>query len=288
MTGRAFQPAVGRTTVWPVTSTEQLKAYVDTWWTSAQDLITLLEELSESDWDQATDLPGWDVRAVASHVAHLEGFSGGADREEAEVPESSHIKSPMGQFTEIGVLNRRDAPRAGIIDEIRRYTSVRHDELLASMPEDPEVPAPGVFGAIGWTTGKLLRNRPLDIWLHEQDIRRATGRPGNLDTAGALHTADYLLESVGFVLAKKVGAAPGTTVLVEVEGHAPHTFAVTADGKGVPLADSAEAPTVTLSTDRETYVLLTGGRSSADTAKVRISGDSALGAKIVENLSVTP
>ncbi|MGH3352207.1 MAG: maleylpyruvate isomerase family mycothiol-dependent enzyme [Nocardioides sp.] len=275
-----------------MTSTEQLKTYVDTWWSAIGDLITLLEELPEPDWDLATDLPGWDVRAIASHVAHLEGLSGGAPREEAEVPESDHIRSPMGQFTEIGVLTRRDAPRAAIIDEIRRYSSVRHDELFASLPEDPGAPAPGVFGAIGWSNAKLLRNRPLDLWLHEQDIRRATGRPGNLDTAGARHTADYLLEGVGFVLAKKAGADPGTTLLVEVEGHTPRSFGVTPDGKGVPLTNSlatpVEAPTVTLSTDRETYVLLAGGRSSADPARVKIDGDTTLGTKIVENLNITP
>ena len=271
-----------------VTSAEQLKTYVDTWWSSVQDLLTLLEELSEPDWDQPTDLPGWDVRAVASHVAHLEGLTAGAPREDADVPESAHIKSPMGQFTEIGVITRRDAEPASIIDEIRRYTAVRHDELLASPPEDPAAPASGIFGALGWTTGKLLRNRPLDLWLHEQDIRRATGRPGNLDSPGALHTADYLLEGVGFVLAKKAACAPGTSVVVEVEGHAPYAFTVTKEGKGVPVAAPVTAPTVTLSTDRETYVLLTGGRASGDPAKVEITGDTAIGTKIVENLNITP
>ena len=29
-------------------------------------------ELDETEWDTPTDLAGWDVRAVASHVAHLE------------------------------------------------------------------------------------------------------------------------------------------------------------------------------------------------------------------------
>lgn len=274
--------------VGPVTSTEQLKTYVDTWWSSVEDLLTLLEELSEPDWDLATDLPGWDVRAIASHVAHLEGLTAGAPREEAEVPESAHIRSPMGQFTEIGVLRRRDASPASIIDEIRRHAAVRHDELLASPPEDPAAPASGIFGAIGWTTGKLLRNRPLDVWLHEQDIRRATGRPGNLDSVGAVHTADYLLEGAGFVLAKKAGGAPGATVVVEVEGHTPYAFTVTKDGKGVPLAGPVTDPTVTLTTDRETYVLLAGGRTSADPAKVRITGDTTLGTKIVENLNITP
>ncbi|GGR60335.1 uncharacterized protein (TIGR03083 family) [Nocardioides luteus] len=271
-----------------MTSAEQLKTYVDAWWSSIGDLLTLLEQLDETDWDLATDLPGWDVRAIASHVAHLEGLTAGAPREDVEVPEADHIKSPMGQFTEVGVLTRREADPASIIDEIRRHSAVRREALLAEPPEDAAAPAIGVFGAIGWTTGKLLRNRPLDVWMHEQDIRRATGRPGNLDTAGALHTADYLLEGVGFVLAKKAGGAPGSTVVVEVEGHPAYAFTVTKEGKGVPLAGAVTDPAVTLSTDRETYVLLAGGRAAADPAKVTITGDPTLGTKIVENLNITP
>ena len=45
--------------------------------------------------------------------------------------------------------------------------------------------------------------------MHEQDVRRAVGRPGGLDTAPAQHTADYLLEGMGMVLAKRAAAPPG-------------------------------------------------------------------------------
>ena len=72
----------------------------------------------------------------------------------------------------------------------------------------------------------LLRNRPLDVWMHEQDVRRAVGRPGGLDTEPARHTAEYLAESLGFVLAKKVGAEPGTTLVLEMEGSEPFAFTV--------------------------------------------------------------
>ena len=49
-----------------------LSGYADVWWQAIDDFTRLLESLDPEDWDRPTDLAGWDVRAVASHVAHLE------------------------------------------------------------------------------------------------------------------------------------------------------------------------------------------------------------------------
>jgi uncharacterized protein (TIGR03083 family) len=265
-----------------------LQEYVDTWWHSIGDFVELTSALSAEEWLLPTDLPGWDVRAVASHVAHLEGVLGGAPHEKAEVPELPHITGPMGQFTEIGVLTRRDAEPASIVEEIRRYAAVRHAELTANPPTDPEAPAPGVFGAIGWSTRTLLRNRPLDVWMHEQDVRRATGRPGNVDSPGARHSAAYLLESLGFVLGKRVGAAPGTTLVAYVEGHPPTAVGIDDTGRGVALSDPPTDPSATLRMDRETFLLLAGGRRPAAAANVTIEGVGDLAARVLAALAVTP
>jgi len=265
-----------------------LQEYVDTWWHSIGDLVALAEQLSPDEWDLPTDLPGWDVRAVASHVAHLEGVLGGAPQEQADVPDLPHVRAPMGQFTEIGVLTRREVPPAEIVDQIRRYAAARHDDLVASLPSDPQASAPGIFGAIGWSQRTLLRNRALDVWMHEQDIRRATGRPGNLDTPGARHSATYLLESIGFVLGKRVGAAPGTTLVVYVEGHPPTAVTANDAGRGEVLAEVPEDPTATLRMDRETFLLLAGGRRPSAAESVTVDGDDDLAARVLAALAVTP
>jgi len=267
----------------------ELQQYVDTWWVSIEDLVELASSLEEEDWALPTDLPGWDVRAVLSHVAHLEGVLGGAAHEQADVPEDlPHVTGPMGQFTEIGVLTRRDADPTTIVDEIRRYTAVRHDELLADPPTDPDALAPGIFGALGWPTRTLLRNRPLDVWMHEQDIRRAVGRPGNLDTPGARHSAAYLLESLGFVLGKRLKADPGTSLVAYVEGHAPTAVTVDDSGRGRTLPEAPSEPTATLRMDRETFILLAGGRRPTAAENVVVEGDQELGARFLAALAVTP
>ena len=270
-----------------------LQQYVDTWWVSIGDLLDLASSLDAAEWDLPTDLPGWDVRAVLAHTAHLEGVLGGGPHEpdpfaDGSVPVPEHVTGLMGQFTEIGVLNRRETDPAEIIEEIRRYSAVRHDDLLADPPTDPDALAPGIFGAIGWSTGTLLRNRPLDVWMHEQDVRRAVGRPGHLDTPGARHCVDYLSQSLGYVLAKRVKAEAGTTLATHVEGHEPIAATVGADGRGLLLPEVPDDPSVTLRMDRETFLLLAGGRRPAAVGDVAVEGDQELAARILAALAVTP
>ena len=127
----------------------------------------------------------------------------------------------------------------------------------------------------------LLRNRPLDVWMHEQDVRRAVGRPGGLDTAAARHTAEYLAESLGYVLGKKVGAPAGTSLVLEMEGSAPFAFEVDGNGRGQRVAAPAD-PTATLHMDRESFIRLAGGRCAAEPGKVTVDGDRELGEQVLD------
>ncbi|MBF4161268.1 maleylpyruvate isomerase family mycothiol-dependent enzyme [Nocardioides acrostichi] len=265
----------------------RLRGYIDAWWTSVQDLCDLLDTLDPDEWSAPTDLPGWDVKAVASHTAHLEVVLATGQEEHAEVPEAPHITSLMGTYTEIGVINRRDTPTSSIVQQIREATGVRREQLAELAPSDAAGTPDRTPGGVPWSWGTLLRNRPLDVWMHEQDVRRAVDRPGGLDTAGAQHTADYLRESIGFVLAKKAGAPAGTSMVLEVEGSEPWSVQVGDDGKARPCARPAD-PTVVMRVDRETFIRLAGGRGDVDTSAVVIEGDPELGARVLDALATTP
>ncbi|GAA4398697.1 maleylpyruvate isomerase family mycothiol-dependent enzyme [Tsukamurella soli] len=263
----------------------ELSALVEIWWRTVADLTALLDELDEPDFDLPTDLPGWDVRAVAGHVAHLESVLAGGE-ETADVPPAPHITGPMSAFTEIGVINRRGRTGAEITAEIREVTAKRHAALAADPPTDPAAPAPGVFGALGWPIRTLLRNRPLDVWMHEQDIRRAVGRPGGMDSPGAAHVAEYLAESLGFVLGKRMKAARGTTVTVDVDGYVV-TATVGDDGRGRLLPEPT-ADATRIATDRESFILRAGGRREVPLERFTVDGDGDLAARLVAALAVTP
>ena len=269
-------------------SDHRLSGYVEVWWRAIDDLTTLLEQVAGEDWATPTDLPGWDVHAVVAHTAHLEALLAGADHDQVDIGEPAHVRGPMGQFTEQGVVARRDRTPDELINEIRSSATTRHTALLADPPTDPDAPAPSVYGLIGWTTERLLRNRPLDVWMHEQDVRRALDRPGNLDGPAAAHTADYLAESLGFVVGKRLGAPVGTTVVLEVSGHAAYAVEVGADGRARTLTEPPAEPTTRMAMDRGSFVLLAGGRRAPEPGAVRVAGDAALAQQVLDHLAVTP
>lgn len=267
---------------------ERLNGYVEVWWQAVDDFTTLLEQLDTDDWSVSTDLPGWDVHAIGAHVAHLEALLAGAEHDQIDIGEPAHVRGSMGQFTEQGVLARRERSPDDVINEIRSSATTRHTVLLSDPPTEPDATAPGLFGLIGWNTETLLRNRPLDVWMHEQDVRRATGRPGNLDGPAAIHAADYLAESLGFVLVKRADAPAGASVVLEIDGHAPHCFIVNDEGRGEQLSEAPADPTVRLAMDRATFIALAGGRRPPEPGAVRATGDEDLAARIVNGLAVTP
>jgi uncharacterized protein (TIGR03083 family) len=271
-----------------MTDQQRLAGYIDIWWRAVDDFTGLLEEVPAEEWSTPTDLAGWDVRAVASHTAHLESILTGAPEESAEVGEPPHVTGLMGLYTEIGVVNRRDASPDEIINEIRSATTARHTALLADPPTDGSAKPEVIFGGVPWDWETLLRNRPLDVWMHEQDVRRAVGRPGHLDTPPAQHAADYLIEAFGYVLAKKAGAPSGTTAVLAVEGSAPAAFTVNDVGRGERMPAIPSAPDVTLRMDRESFIVLAGGRRATAPDAVRIEGDEALGRRIVDRMATTP
>ena len=267
---------------------ERLAGYVEVWHQAITDLVAVLEQVPTEQWSTPTDLPGWDVRACAAHTAHLESILAGNPEETADVGEPPHVTGFMGLYTEIGVVNRRDHAPEAIIAEIREVTATRRAWLRDHPPSDASAHPEVVFGGVPWTWEVPLRNRPLDVWMHEQDVRRAVGLPGGMDTAPAQHTADYLAESFGFVVAKRAQPPAGTTAVLAVEGSAPVAVRVGDDGRGARMDTVPEQPTLSLHTDRESFIVLAGGRRSPGPDAVRIEGDASLGQQVLDAMATTP
>jgi uncharacterized protein (TIGR03083 family) len=272
---------------------ERISRLVDVWHASCLDLVALLEDLDEADWARPTDLPGWDVKAVAAHLAHLESELAGFPQDQVEVPEAEHVRTMFAQYTEAGPVARRDWPVERIIDELRRAVEARATELRERPPADPSTTGPSFAALAGWSWEVLLTNRPLDIWMHEQDIRRAVARPGGLDTVGAAHAAGVFARSLPMVVGKRAGAAPGQTVVIEVvdrpRDDVPARLAVTVgdDGRARPVDPSAD-PTTVLRLPFEDWMCRAGGRRAADAVTAEITGDQDLGRRVLEGLAVTP
>jgi uncharacterized protein (TIGR03083 family) len=167
------------------------------------------------------------------------------------------------------------------------------DEELAA-----DTPSP--VGMVPYAT--FMEVRIMDCWTHEQDIRRAIGRPGHLEGAAPETAIGRLVSSLGYVVGKRVGPPEGSTVVLDLTGQragqlagqlAGHrTLAVgMRDGRARPTDPPAD-PTVRITTDPETYACLAAGRWTADHAvaagRVTFTGDEALGRRVVDNLSIVP
>lgn len=264
---------------------ELLAGYVATWKRAADDFVALIRTIHAEQWDLPTDLDGWSVKDNAAHTAHLEAVLAGAPEETLEVAEAPHLKGLMNYYTEQGVLARRDRDMAALADEIERSVATRYAALLADPPTDADGQPPRTFGGVPWDNRTLLSNRPLDLWMHEQDIRRAIDRPGGYDSPAAAHVIAVLGRALPMVLGKRVAPPAGTTVRVEA-GDRSWTARVGEDGRAALV--EGDDPDATIALSAEDFVVLAGGRRTPDRTSPVVTGDAALAAAVLSHLAVTP
>ncbi|MDP9444783.1 MAG: maleylpyruvate isomerase family mycothiol-dependent enzyme [Actinomycetota bacterium] len=271
-----------------------LETYIAVWRRCATDLLALFTELDHADWDRRTDCPLWSVRDVVAHLAALESEL--ADADPAHLTRSAQRTAVLGDgrevtssYTERGVLARRGRRPAELVAEFEDAVHRRERQLAADPPTDPTGRPPVAPGGIGWDWQTLLRNRPIDLWVHEQDIRRAVRRPGNLDSPGARLATTVFGAALPMVVAKRASAPPGSTTVVDVTGPVAATFTVGvgADRRGTALDVPPTDPTTRLTMDTEAFTVLSTGRRDPDTLDVRVHGDAELAARVLRSMTVT-
>jgi uncharacterized protein (TIGR03083 family) len=268
---------------------------VDVWRSACADFAELAHTLTPEEWRLPSDLAGWSVGDLVAHAAAIESELAGDEPLRVTIDKQApHIRDGAGVYTERGVAARRDHDPSQVIAEFERAVE-RRTAILATEPlDDPTGDPPITPGRIGWNWQTLLRNRPLDIWVHEQDIRRAVGRPGGLDTAAATHVQGVFAAALPYVVAKKAQAPPGTTVTFDVTGPLPAVYAVEVDanGRGRAIDPSPDRPTLRFTLGTEPFTVLGAGRRDPDSLPVRIDGDGtadpALSRAILLAMNVTP
>jgi uncharacterized protein (TIGR03083 family) len=246
------------------------------------------DSLSEADWKAPTECPGWSVQDTLVHVIGIESVILGRPLPDVDaLPDAPHIKNDIGRSNEVWVEAFRDRSGPEVLEEFRAVTGER---LVALRAPDMD------FGAETWTpvgpgtVRDLLPFRVFDSWVHEQDMRRAVGRTGGLDTAVAAVVLDRIAGSMPFVVGKKAAAPDGASVVFELDGPLARSIAIGVDGGRARLLDTAPAsPTARIVTDTETFARLACGRldpgAELDAGRVRVDGDEALGRRVVENMN---
>jgi len=273
-----------------VTVHNQLQPYIDAWTHSIESVNDLVGPLPEGEWNRPTECPYWSVRDVVSHIIGFECEMLGDPRPIHSLPSDlRHITTEAARYTEVPVDTRRHHTAPEMTSELE-YTIIRRSRQLRNESRGPEHTLRGPVGQ-EMTLEELLWTRTFDVWVHEQDLRRALNRPGNLDSAAAAYARDYLLRSLPKVVAKDAGAKPGSAVVFDVHGPLEFMRTVRVDQEGNGTIDGSVSlgPAVTFTTDWETFVRLTCGRVKPHSVpdRLKIEGDEALAETILAHLAVT-
>ncbi|MEY2473300.1 MAG: hypothetical protein QOK28_2629 [Actinomycetota bacterium] len=244
-------------------------------------------DLTAAEWALPTGCPGWTVQDTVAHLVGLEtAIITGVEPDHELVGEFPHATGPVGEYMERHVDARRHLPADAVLTEFVAVFLGRLAALRALPDSAFDEPARGPMGSMN-PLGRMLGIRVFDVWAHEQDIRRAVGRPGGYDTPAAAVSFDRCTAFAG--PAKAAVMPDGSTLVWELEGPYAGVHAWSfADGKGTRLDDVPAEPTVRLTADSETFMVLCCGRSDARPQDVRVEGDAALAQAILDDPGFTP
>jgi uncharacterized protein (TIGR03083 family) len=267
-----------------------LQPYADAWTHSIEAISELLQPLAEAEWNRRTPCPGWSVRDVVSHVIGLDCEMLGDPRPIHTLPRDLfHVTNDHQRYMEMQVDVRRHHTAPEMTSELE-YVIIRRNRQLRNDSRDPGAKVRGPFGT-ELTLEESMRRHAFDVWVHEQDLRTALGRPGNLDSPGAHVARDVLLGELPRVVAEDAQAPRSSAVVFDVHGPIEflRTIRVDIQGRGTLETAPALGPAATLTLDWETYVRLACGRVTPEsvTDRLKTEGDPELTAAILRNFTVT-
>ncbi len=247
-------------------------------------VVDLADGLVPDEWDRPTACPGWSVKDNVSHVIGVESMLLGRPTPEDTLPEAvPHVRNDFGRVNEVWIESYRVHAPAEVLTDLRSVLTERR-EALAGM--DQAVFDQDSFTPAGPDTyGRFMQTRVMDIWIHDQDIREAVGRPGHLEGLAPSVALDEVALLLGYVIGKRAGAPAGSSVRLELTGPMARRIDVDVTDRARVVGSLTGEPTATLTVPGDRFMRLVGGRG-ADPSVVQVGGDRALGEAVVANLGI--
>jgi uncharacterized protein (TIGR03083 family) len=232
----------------------------------------LLCTLDEQDW-KTRALRGLDVQGL---VGHLIGVEADVQRGLAGDPvaaDARHVESTQADAV-------RQAGRSPVLtrDDWRRAAD-RTLELARAT--EPALPDSGGCNARIAVYGMrlplqaLLVVRAFELWVHENDIRRAIGRPPSVPDTPVLRLMSDLAARMLPYAAARTGLRGPVDVHLVLTGPGGGTWDIAIGG------DSPEPATVAIVTDAAGFCRLAANRVSAADLDLHITGDSGRAAGVL-------
>jgi uncharacterized protein (TIGR03083 family) len=257
-------------------------ALAETW----ESILSLGAGLREDEWALPTACPGWSVKDQLSHMIGTESIITGRPTPAVDLDRFDYLRNDIGRTNEAWIDERRSRPGAEVLEEFRTITALRLG-VLGSMDQAAfDHPSPTPAGPD--TVGRFMQIRVMDCWVHEQDMREATGRPGHQEGPAVAVALDEVVTALGFVVGKKAGAPDGSSVRFDLTGGSGRVVDVVVDGRARLSEEPVAHPTATITAPVVLFSRIAGGRASpaahlAD-GSVTVTGDADLGRRVVDVL----
>ncbi len=244
-------------------------------------LIELSNQLTPEQWATPALCPGWTVHGVYVHLTAVEEALSKWWPSSADDPPP--FEKIVSGYTELNALSP---------DELRaRFEAVvatRRDELSALDEDAWSTPCLTPVGP--GTYASFMEIRVFDCWVHERDARVPLGINGDDGGVPGQMAIDMVEGALGYIVGKRAGFTEGNSVVFDITGAAPRRLCVAVNGRATVVDDVAD-PTVTVTTDSLTFMLLACGRIDPEgpIADGRISwvGDDELGGRVARNMKFT-
>jgi uncharacterized protein (TIGR03083 family) len=244
-------------------------------------------QITEEQWHLPSQLPGWTVKDNLSHIIGTERVLLGLPETDHKANDLANVKNPIGEMNEHHVDLRRSQTGAEVFSEFKdlsekRITQLRSEDDAYFNNEAMTPTGPG-------TIADFLHIRVLDIWVHEQDMRRTVGMPGHRGGPAAEHTIDRLIRTIPIVVGKRAATPEGGTVVIEITGSVERIVATTiTDGRGQMSNVAPTNALCTITMDSDVFLQLATGRATDKEldGQFTVVGDQELGTKVVSQFSM--
>jgi uncharacterized protein (TIGR03083 family) len=292
------------------TAPQRLPDLVEAFAQSVSAVVDLGHGCTDEDFGRPSPCPGWSVHDQISHVVGIEAWLEGHKDPRVEMPAYEHIRNDLGKRVEYAVEVRRGRTGAEVVAELEDVLAQRLSRLRDPGLSETSIIA-GPFGQDQAATVMLLRT--FDVWTHEQDIRTALDRPGDLDSPAAAVFVSTVLRQLPRLVAKGAGVDPGDAVVIDVTGpltaregarveldeqgrHRGHAM-LAADAappggpdvswEGAQASDGHPGRLTTISLSTEDFTRRAAGRRPVSDTEYSVVGDPAIASRVLEALVVT-
>jgi len=259
-----------------------------------ESLINLLESLSTSDWIKPTIAGQWLVKDVAAHLldGNIKALSMQRDRYFGE--QSPSEPGYQGLVEWLNQLNanwikaaKRISPEVLLL--LHKSTGIQACDYFESLDPWEEAIFPVDWAGESKSYNWMHMAREFsEKWHHQQQIRDATGREGIMTRELFIPFINTYFMALPHTF-RNVAAKPGTNVRVIIPGELGGDWFMTKKEEGWLLTD--EVPTssessVEVPPEISWKLFSKNLRPSDIIEQVRISGDTDLGTKVLEMVSV--